>query len=58
MKRRKNKPDNVDHISRKKAIKKMGCYAAYTALGTMVLLSPKKAQATSVTPSPPKRDYW
>ena len=42
----------------KNAIKKMGYYAAYTALGTVVLLSPKKAQATSVTPSPPKRDYW
>ena len=34
-------------ITRKEAIKKMGKYAAFTALGTMIMLSPKKAQAMS-----------
>lgn len=40
-------------ITRKAALKKMGSYAAFTALGTMVLLSPKAAQAASGTPDPP-----
>lgn len=44
--------DNKD-ITRKEALKKMGTYAAFTALGTMVLLSPKAAQAGSLTPPPP-----
>ena len=34
-------------ITRKDAIKKMGKYAALTALGTFMILNPKKAQATS-----------
>tara|TARA_B110000091_G_C13714240_1_gene431873 strand:- start:222 stop:392 length:171 start_codon:yes stop_codon:yes gene_type:complete len=37
-------------ISRKDAIKKIGSYgkyAALTAIGTCILLSPKKAQASS-----------
>lgn len=37
-------------ISRKEAIKKIGVYgkyAALTAIGTYLLLSPKKAQASS-----------
>ena len=42
-------------ITRKDAIKKMGKYAALTALGTFMILNPKKAQATSASPpsSPP-----
>lgn len=36
-----------NEISRKNAIKKMGKYAALTAIGTFVILSPKKAQAGS-----------
>ena len=32
-------------ITRKDAIKKMGKYAALTALGTFMILNPKKAQA-------------
>ena len=36
-----------EKISRQEAIKKMGKYAAFTALGTMIMLSPKKAQAQS-----------
>lgn len=42
--------NNTDDISRKDAIKKIssyGKYAALTALGTYVLLSPKQAQASS-----------
>ena len=39
-------------ITRKDAIKKMGKYAALTALGTFMILNPKKAQATSASPSP------
>ncbi len=42
-------------ITRKEALKKMGTYAAFTALGTIVLLSPKAAQAGSTTPAPPIR---
>lgn len=39
-----------DKITRKAAIKKMGKYAALTALGTYTILSPKSAQACSVPP--------
>lgn len=41
-----------DNISRKEAIQKIGNYgkyAALTALGTYLLLHPKKAQAASPT---------
>ena len=34
-------------ITRKDAIKKMGKYAALTAMGTFMILNPKKAQAQS-----------
>ncbi len=37
-------------ITRKDAIKKMGKYAALTALGTFMILNPKKAQAQSASP--------
>jgi hypothetical protein len=40
----KNKNKN---INRKQALKKMGRYAGLTALGTFMLLNPKKAQAQS-----------
>ena len=39
-------------ITRKDAIKKMGKYAALTALGTFMILNPKKAQASSAPSSP------
>jgi hypothetical protein len=39
-------------ISRKDAIKKMGRYAALTAIGTFMVLDPMKAQASSASPSP------
>ena len=37
-------------ITRKDAIKKMGKYAALTAMGTFMILNPKKAQAQSASP--------
>ena len=39
-------------ITRKQAIKKMGKYAALTAIGTFVILNPKKAQAQSNPQAP------
>ncbi len=53
-----NKKQNESQalISRKEAIKKVGTYAAFTALGTMVLLSPKASQAGSTTPESPKKE--
>ncbi len=48
-----NLKDNKN-ITRKEALKKLGNYGKYTALtamGTYLILSPKKAQAAS--PSPP-----
>jgi uncharacterized membrane protein YebE (DUF533 family) len=50
------KTKNKEQITRKEALKKMGSYAAFTALGTMVLLSPKASQAGSQSPRPPKRE--
>ena len=41
-------------ITRKQAIKKMGKYAALTAIGTFTILNPKKAQAQSNAPDPGK----
>ena len=46
-----NKNIKEEEITRKEAIKKMGKYAALTALGTYMILNPKKAQAQS--PSEP-----
>ena len=43
-------------ISRKDALKKLGNYGKYTALtalGTYMLLNPKKAQANSTVPEGP-----
>ncbi|MFD2917477.1 hypothetical protein [Psychroserpens luteus] len=42
---KRNSPQ--DQITRKEAIKKMGKYAALTAVGTFLILNPKKAHATS-----------
>ena len=53
----KSKNPNKDNtsseikINRKEALKKIGKYGKYTALtalGTLIILHPKKAQATSV----------
>ena len=46
----KNLDNNTQEITRKEAIKKIGNYgkyAALTAIGTYLILSPKKAQAQS-----------
>ena len=48
----KKKKENKGLINRKEAIKKMGKYAGLTALGTFMILSPKKAQAQSVPSGP------
>ena len=54
MKSKNPQKDNVSHeitITRKAALKKIGKYGKYTALtaiGTFIILHPKKAQATSV----------
>ena len=45
-------------ITRKDAIKKMGKYAALTAVGTFMILNPQKAQANSVAPTNPSRSGW
>ena len=52
----KQQDKSQELITRKEAIKKVGTYAAFTALGTMVLLSPKASQAGSTTPEPPKKE--
>lgn len=41
------KENNLDKISRKDAIKKMGKYAALTAVGTFMILNPQKSHAQS-----------
>ena len=38
---------DTDKITRKDAIKKMGKYAALTAVGTFIILNPQKSQAQS-----------
>jgi len=49
----KNKDNNTPSgITRKDAIKKMGKYAALTAVGTFMILNPKEAQASSAPPGP------
>ena len=54
-KENKNSTENTPSgITRKDAIKKMGKYAALTAVGTFMILNPKKAQAQSTPPSPGK----
>jgi hypothetical protein len=47
------KQNNLDKITRKDAINKMGKYAALTAVGTFVILNPLKAQAQSAGPPDP-----
>ncbi len=42
-----NKKKPSKDITRKEALKMMGSYAAFAALGTMIMLNPQKAQAQS-----------
>ncbi|CAM1344934.1 hypothetical protein [Tenacibaculum amylolyticum] len=54
MKTKNNQNTTEELLTRKEAIQKIGNYgkyAALTALGTYILLNPKKAQAAS--PEPP-----
>ena len=44
-------------ITRKEALKKAGKYAAFTAAASIVLLTPKQAQADSTTPEGRGADY-
>lgn len=44
------KQNKTDQITRKEAIKKMGKYAALTAVGTFVILNPLKSHAKSTPP--------
>ena len=46
-----NKKEASELLSRGEAIKKIGGYAALTALGTFMILNPQKAQAVSI-PNP------
>ena len=46
------KEHNDDKITRKDALKKMGKYAALTAVGTFVILNPLKAQTSSAPLDP------
>jgi len=55
---KKQEDHNLDPISRKEAIQKIGQYGRYTALtalGLYVILSPHKAQASS--PTSPGEDF-
>ncbi|WP_439130907.1 hypothetical protein [Polaribacter sp.] len=55
MTNKNKKQENIDNISRKEAMKKIGNYgkyAALTALGTYMILNPKKAQASSIPSDP------
>ena len=47
-----NKETPSKDITRKDALKKMGSYAAFAALGTMIMLNPQRAQAQSGPPNP------
>lgn len=54
------KQTSKEEISRKDALKKIGNYGKYvalTAIGTYMLLSPKKAQASSGGIVDPEDDY-
>jgi hypothetical protein len=48
MSKSQNKHNDQKKITRKEAMKRMGKYAALTATGTFLILSPKKAQASSI----------
>jgi hypothetical protein len=47
------KKNSQNKITRKEALKRMGKYAALTAAGTFLILTPAKAAQSSVTTPPP-----
>ncbi|MDB4280169.1 hypothetical protein OAD14_03620 [Flavobacteriaceae bacterium] len=50
--RKENTTQTTELLSRGDAIKKIGGYAALTALGTFMILNPQKAQAASAPTDP------
>ncbi|MGJ5642481.1 hypothetical protein [Formosa sp. S-31] len=46
------KENKHTEITRKEALKKMGKYAAFTAIGTFAVLNPLRAQETSLPVNP------
>ena len=46
------KNNSKSEITRKEALQRMGKYAALTAMGTFLILNPKKAQAQSDPDNP------
>ena len=48
---KENEEKTPSEITRKDAIKKMGKYAALSAISTFIILDPKKAQAQSASPN-------
>jgi hypothetical protein len=53
-----NQPIHSNNITRKEAIKKAGKYAAFTAAGMLMVLSPKESQAESPSNSPRAPRNW
>ena len=54
-----SKEENNTKITRKEAITKLGKYAALTAIGTFILLSPQKSQAGSTNSLPdPDAEFY
>ncbi|MCL8006628.1 hypothetical protein M8845_04225 [Gelidibacter japonicus] len=51
------KKNSKTEITRKEALQRMGKYAALTAVGTFLILNPKKAHASSL-PADPGGDGW
>lgn len=47
-----------EKMTRKEALVKASKYAAFTAVGMMIILSPKKSQATSGSPGSPGGTPW
>ena len=46
------KTNSKNEITRAEALKRMGKYAALTAVGTFIILNPKKSHAQSTTLPP------
>ena len=56
-KREEKEVKKGEKITRKEALKKAGKYAAFTAAASIILLSPKQAQADSTSPDGRGADY-
>lgn len=49
--------NSKSEITRKEALQRMGKYAALTAVGTFLILNPKKAHAISNPPDPGENPF-